>query len=67
MDRIKAPGLPAAGLQQLAQQGASAAELPLPAVTLAGHVHEQIGNTPMIGRNDVESEVFYQADAHKVG
>lgn len=26
----------------------------------------QIGNTPMIGRNDVESEVFYQADAHKV-
>ncbi len=26
----------------------------------------QIGNTPMIGRNDVETEVFYQADAHKV-
>lgn len=21
----------------------------------------------MIGRNDVETEVFYQADAHKVG
>lgn len=25
----------------------------------------QIGNTPMIGLNDVETETFYLADAHK--
>ncbi|KAI7836597.1 hypothetical protein COHA_009555 [Chlorella ohadii] len=33
----------------------------------AGLNATKIGNTPMIGRNDVETEVFYQADAHKVG
>ena len=27
----------------------------------------QIGNTPMIGKNDVKTEVFYPADATKVG
>jgi hypothetical protein len=25
----------------------------------------QIGNTPMIGLNDVQTETFYLADAHK--
>lgn len=37
---------------------------PHPLVALAP---SQIGNTPMIGLNDVETETFYLTDAHKVG